>query len=425
MDGDAVRTLILRWRDDPIATYRRWFDWPERPKNFRSIRRGVDLVVEQIEQGTFNNQYQDSSLKIVVGSIAEQRQIFKGADHAFLWKPKLGIPAIYEHPHRDNQVAFGMFLKTCAAAGDGETLVAAIHRLDALKIKGLGPAVANILYFLHPTLLPPFNTAIVKGYNALAGARVRLGSWEDYLAMREGIQRLNDAHRDLLSNDLGAISALLFDVGRGGSYTAPPTGDAELTAWKQGLQEVRTAAAKEQELVKRENDENLEHADVQEWLRDVGRELGFDIWIAANDRRKPRGLGELGEGCLSELPAPLLGKPGADRVRLIDVLWFPRGSDQVAAAFEVEHTTSVSSGILRMYDLAKDAPGEVKSNLYVVAPDKRAKKVREEICRCDFLRATGLTVRFLPYGELQKNRDAIVRFGQGLKPIETIAQTPK
>jgi hypothetical protein len=31
--------------------------------------------------------------------------IFKGADHAFMWKPKLRIPDIYESP--DNQRAFG------------------------------------------------------------------------------------------------------------------------------------------------------------------------------------------------------------------------------------------------------------------------------------------------------------------------------
>jgi hypothetical protein len=70
-----------------------------------------------------------------------------------------------------------------------------------LKIKGLGPAVANLLYFLHPMLAPPFNTAIVKGYNALTGANVKLGSWEHFLAMRAGTLDLNDRYCDLLSND--------------------------------------------------------------------------------------------------------------------------------------------------------------------------------------------------------------------------------
>ena len=31
---------------------------------------------------------------------------------------------------------------------------------------------------------------------------------------------------------------------------------------------------------------------------------------------------------------------------------------------------------------------------------------------------------FIAYGELKKNREAIARFGQGMKPIEAIARRP-
>jgi type II restriction enzyme len=70
-----------RWRDDPGGTYRTWFLWEERLKNFRSIRRGVQTVIEEIEKGSFGTAYRGSSLETVVHSIAEQRQLFKGADH--------------------------------------------------------------------------------------------------------------------------------------------------------------------------------------------------------------------------------------------------------------------------------------------------------------------------------------------------------
>ena len=43
-----LEALIRRWRDDPGGTYRTWFLWEERLKNFRSIRRGLGLVVEEI-----------------------------------------------------------------------------------------------------------------------------------------------------------------------------------------------------------------------------------------------------------------------------------------------------------------------------------------------------------------------------------------
>ena len=51
----TLRQLISRWRDDPGATYRSWFLWEERLKNFRSIRRGIAEVVKEIEAGTFGN----------------------------------------------------------------------------------------------------------------------------------------------------------------------------------------------------------------------------------------------------------------------------------------------------------------------------------------------------------------------------------
>jgi hypothetical protein len=88
----ALETLIKKWRDDPGGTYRSWFLWEERIKNFRSIRRGIMQVIEEIESGAFGVAYRGSSLETVLDSIAEQRQIFKGADHAFMWKPKLRIP---------------------------------------------------------------------------------------------------------------------------------------------------------------------------------------------------------------------------------------------------------------------------------------------------------------------------------------------
>ncbi len=86
---------------------------------------------------------------------------------------------------------------------------------------GLGPAVANLLYFIHPTLVSPFNTGIVNGFNAVTGGRLKLGRWDHYLSMREGLLRLNEQYRLKLSNDLGAIAGLMFDIGSG-RYTAPP-----------------------------------------------------------------------------------------------------------------------------------------------------------------------------------------------------------
>jgi len=425
---DATVALIQRWKTDPGGTYRTWFLWQERIKNFRSIRAGLTEVVREIDAGTFGNAYKGSSLETVVHSIAEQRQVFRGADHAFLWKPKLRIPDIYED--EANQRAFGRFLHACSCCDTEPAVLAAIRALDERKIKGLGPAAANLLYFLHPTLVPPFNTAIVKGYNAISGAGVRLGRWEDYLAMRAGILRLNSEHRQHLSNDLGAIAGLLFDLGQE-RYSPPPRdGDtAALLAWEQDLARVRQESAAAQKARTLDAQDDSTHTQVQAWLRDLGLALGFDVWIAANDQSRLHEGARLCEGCLTALPPDVASMPGIDAIRLIDVLWLSRDgggaspTGSITAAFEVEHTTSIYSGIVRLLDLALGTPHGEASDLFIVAPDARENDVREQIRRPAFSRIRDLAPRFLPYGELAKHRESMARFGQGLKAVHAVART--
>lgn len=421
MERDLIRELIERWRQDSGSTYQSWFLWDERLKNFRSIRRGISQVVAEIDAGTFGVAYRGSSLETVVHSVAEQRQIFKGADHAFLWKPKLRIPDIYENAH--NQRAFGRLLHHCSCCDTAEEIVVGIHAIDRQKIKGLGPAVANLLYFLHPTLVPPFNTAIVKGYNALTGANVKLGSWEHFLAMRAGILGLNDRYRELLSNDLGAVGGLLFDIGSG-RFPPPPRNESTETAsdWIARLDEARAQAQKLDKAVIRQKEGEQTHSEIQSWLRDLGLALGYDVWVAANDRgRLHEGL-PLGSHCLENLPRSIATARGSDSIRLIDVLWLERSGDRVAAAFEVEHSTSIYSGIVRMLDLALSSDKlHASAGLFLVAPDAREADVRAQLRRPAFSRIGDLDISYLPYSELERNREAIARFGSGLKAIKAIA----
>ena len=420
-DSGPIDLLIARWRDDPGATYRTWFLWDERLKNFRSIRRGLTEVVAEIEAETFGSAYKGSSLETVVGSIAEQRQMFKGADHAWLWKPKLRIPDIYEN--REHQLAFGRFLNACACCNTEGAVLDHVRALAQREIKGLGPTAANLLYFLHPTIVPPFNTAIVKGYNALTGAKVKLGKWDEYLAMREGILKLNAQHRTALSNDLGAIAGLLFDIGSG-RYAAPPRADdaGARAAWEADLARVRADAATADKALTAAQEGDRTHTEVQGWLRDLGRALGFDVWIAANDAGRAYAGGRLGDGCLRSLPASIEQAPGADAVRLIDVLWLERDTGRVAGAFEVEHTTSIYSGIVRLLDLALGDIDQPVRGLFLVAPDAREDDVRAQLARPAFSRVADLQVRFLPYGELERHREAMARFGAGMKAIEAVAR---
>jgi type II restriction enzyme len=421
MANDTLQILISRWREDPNSTFQTWFLWEERLKNFRSIHRGLQQVVSEMQSGSFGNVYKGSSLEVVVKSVAEQRQIFKGADHAFLWKPKLRIPDIYES--RENQLTFAQFLDTCACCSTEKQVLAAIRRLDEHHIKGVGPAAANLLYFLHPTIIPPFNTAIVKGYNLLTGASVKLGRWEEFTAMREGILRINNDHRDLLSNDLGAIGGFLFDVGAG-RYAPPPLEDdmAARAAWERDLASVRALSAKENKDLQAAREGDRTHTEVQSWLRDLGRALGFDVWVAANDRGRPCGDGRLSDGCLSELPQAVGSVDGVDSIRLIDVLWLVAGTEQVAAAFEVEHSTSIYSGIVRLLDLAMGVSNAIGPHMFLVAPDAREEEVRVQLRRPAFRDVSNLALKFLPYSALEQHRESMCRFGTGIKPVDAVAR---
>lgn len=160
------------------------------------------------------------------------------------------------------------------------------------------------------------------------------------------------------------------------------------------------------------------HTAVQSWLRDLGLALGFQVHIAANDRSRAWADGKLADGCIAELPPAILSAPGADAVRLIDVLWL-QGED-VVAAFEVEHSTSIYSGIVRLLDLAYGASSATRS-LFLVAPDARENEVRMQVRRPAFRGIGELGVRYLPYGELERHRESMARFGEGLKAIFAIS----
>lgn len=161
------------------------------------------------------------------------------------------------------------------------------------------------------------------------------------------------------------------------------------------------------------------YRDSQGWLRDLGLSLSYDVWIAANDRNRQWQDGKLRDGCLSVLPGFTTETQGAESVYLINVLWLDRESHRIVAAFEVEHLTTIYSGIVRMLDLALGS--EAQGGLFLVASDKWEADVREQLRRPTFSRIADLKVRDLPYGALEKNREAIELFGHGLKPIQAIS----
>jgi type II restriction enzyme len=156
---------------------------------------------------------------------------------------------------------------------------------------------------------------MVNGYNALTGAKVKLGRWQEYLAMREGVLRLNQQYRRFLSNDLGAVAGLLFDLGSERYPTPPRSSEANaIEAWEADLAQVRADADKDRKAREAERAADTTHTAVQGWLRDLGIALGFRVLIAANDQsrrcreaKEPCSDGALRHGAL----AAARGRKGA------------------------------------------------------------------------------------------------------------------
>src|SRR3546814_7841687 len=77
----------------------------------------------------------------------------------------------------------------------------------------------------------------------------------------------------------------------------------------------------------------------------------------------------------------------------------------VAAAFEVEHSTSIYSGIVRMLDLALSSENlHLSTALFLVAPDAREADVRAQLRRPAFSRIGDLDISYLPYSELERHQ---------------------
>lgn len=127
-----------------------------------------------------------------------------------------------------------------------------------------------------------------------------------------------------------------------------------------------------------DKDELRESMQIQALLAHIGTSMGFSIWLPKADRGRvlKAWTPEPGQ-LLDELP---LGYDATTMktVEQIDVLWLRKRS--IVRAFEVEHTTSVYSGLLRMADLVALQPN-INIKLHIVAPLAKRDKVLQEIRR--------------------------------------------
>ena len=143
---------------------------------------------------------------------------------------------------------------------------------------------------------------------------------------------------------------------------------------------VTVASDKDEAEASGEEGEVRDSIRIQGLLAKIGEEMGFDIWLPNPDRarvakvwqpKNPRTL-------LTILPLSY-DKATQSTIGLIDVIWI-KNKRSIARAFEVEHTTSIYSGILRMADLVALQP-DIKIKMHIVAPLDRQENFATEIRR--------------------------------------------
>lgn len=167
------------------------------------------------------------------------------------------------------------------------------------------------------------------------------------------------------------------------------------------------------------------HTEVQGSLLQLGSEMGFDVWVAKNDRNRSYNSVKFAEIPRLKATLPLQFDDATNRtIELIDVLWLQ--GNAIVAAFEIESTTSIYSGLLRMADLLAMQPN-INIPLYLVAPDERRDKVMEEVNRPTFSRLNpplAGVCSYISFSALRNRLSQVQGFVKYLKPdfLEELAE---
>jgi hypothetical protein len=123
------------------------------------------------------------------------------------------------------------------------------------------------------------------------------------------------------------------------------------------------------------------HVKFQSALIDIGRAEGCSVWVPPNDRGlSHRGI-PFSARTIDRLPHFGFDENTRRIVQNIDVLWLSKNI--IRKAFEVEASTTIYSGLLRLNDLVLSQPNN-QIDLYIVASLSRRQKVFSQLIRPSF-----------------------------------------
>ncbi len=163
--------------------------------------------------------------------------------------------------------------------------------------------------------------------------------------------------------------------------------------------------------------ESTPHTEMQWLLLKLGNDMGLDVWAARNDKGREYKGKPFSKIERIKDSLPLQFDEATNRtIEMIDVLWLSGNS--ILAAFEIESTTSIYSGLLRMSDLIAMQPN-INIPLYIVAPDERREKVMNEVNRATFSKLSPPMNEMCRYISFSALRSWIKKYEDAIQYMKT------
>lgn len=169
------------------------------------------------------------------------------------------------------------------------------------------------------------------------------------------------------------------------------------------IQEKLVEEVVENNSIPRDELENIEPVEkelsdhiIMQWkLATLGKKAGSKVWVPRNDQsrlEKNYGFVDYESEFTAGIDTP------ARYVEQIDVVW--KKEFQIDAAFEIENSTAIYSGLLRFADLKQVAPNH-NYPLFIVAPIEKRERVINQIIRPSFQKLNlSKDVRYLSYEKI-------------------------
>jgi hypothetical protein len=255
------------------------------------------------------------------------------------------------------------------------------------SIKGLGPSsLSEILTLVFPNQYGIMNMKpldILPRLGFLNDEEIKNISFSGYISgtdYEKFMQALQKIREELRNNGLSQADFIdvdffiyyLFEYVFNLRFKRDKKATIKSTL---GIQEIPKISKSEISAISKEIKEITSHSEAEFILLKLGQILGYDTY--SPDKNK-EAYGQKLENFISLNEIPQFNTPVLlDTIKNIDVIWFE--DEFPVCCFEIEHTTGVTTGLLRLYQTSK-----LNTKLFVIAPTDVLKKFETEMNKMPF-----------------------------------------